>query len=174
MVVARALAVGAQQPHALGQLRAGGDHRAAVAPRTEVLGGVEAEAAEGPVRADALAAVARAVRLAGVLQHLDARFARQCENRVEIDGGPEQVHGDHAARARGEGLATSSAVIRCESGSTSIGTGTAPTALTASAVAMKELVGTITSSPLPISSARSASASASVPEETPIAKSLSQ
>ena len=45
--------------------------------------------------------------------------------------------------------------------------GTAPTALTASAVAMNELAGTITSSPGPISSARSASASASVPEETP-------
>ena len=45
----------------------------------------------------------------------------------------------------------------------------APTALTASAVAMNELVGTITSSPGPISRARSASASASVPEETPTA-----
>ncbi len=47
----------------------------------------------------------------------------------------------------------------------------APTAQTASAVAMKELAGTITSSPGPTSSARRASASASVPEETPTAKS---
>ena len=66
---------------------------------------------------------------------------------------------------------TISAVIRWESGSTSTSRGVAPTALTASAVAMKEFDGTITSSPGPISSARSASASASVPEETPTANS---
>ena len=63
--------------------------------------------------------------------------------------------------------ATCSAVIRCVDGSTSTSFGVAPTQLTASAVAMNEFVGTMTSSPGPISSARSASEIASVPEETP-------
>ena len=45
VVVARTLAVGAQQPHALGELRDRGHHRAAVAPGAEVLRRVEAEAA---------------------------------------------------------------------------------------------------------------------------------
>ncbi len=71
VVVARALAVCAQQPHAVGQLGRRGHDRAAVAPRAEVLGGVEAEAAERPERADAPAAVARAVGLAGVLDDVD-------------------------------------------------------------------------------------------------------
>ena len=69
---------------------------------------------------------------------------------------------------------TISAVISAVSGSTSTRTGVAPTALTASAVAMKELVGTMTSSPGPMPSARSASSSASVPEETPTACSVPQ
>ena len=63
--------------------------------------------------------------------------------------------------------ATCSAVSRCVVGSTSTSFGVAPTQLTASAVAMNEFAGTITSSPGPISSARSASEIASVPEETP-------
>ena len=61
------------------------------------------------------------------------------------------------------------AVISCVSGSTSAKRGRAPTRLTASAVAMNELAGTTTSSPGPTSSARRASTSASVPEETPTA-----
>jgi hypothetical protein len=46
--------------------------------------------------------------------------------------------------------------------------------LTASAVAMNVLAGTTTSWPGPMPSARSDSASASVPEATPIASSASQ
>src|SRR3954471_22730678 len=62
------------------------------------------------------------------------------------------------------------AVTSAVSGSTSTKHGRAPTSVTASAVAMNELAGTITSSPGPIRSARSASARASVPEATPTAK----
>ena len=64
---------------------------------------------------------------------------------------------------------TASAVIRCVDGSTSTSLGVAPTQLTASAVAMKEFDGTMTSSPGPMSIARSAREMASVPEETPTA-----
>ena len=46
-------------------------------------------------------------------------------------------------------------------------TGIARTPSTASAVAMKVLTGTITSSPSPISRARSVSSKAEVPEDTP-------
>jgi hypothetical protein len=69
---------------------------------------------------------------------------------------------------------TPSGVTRCVSGSTSTSTGVAPIQLTASAVAMNELVGTSTSSPGPMPRARSASEIASVPLETPTAKSVSQ
>src|SRR3954471_8125011 len=62
--------------------------------------------------------------------------------------------------------ATCSAVTRCVDGSTSTNLGVAPIQLTASAVAMNEFAGTITSSPGPISSARRASEIASVPDET--------
>ena len=79
------------------------------------------------------------------------------------------------ARVRGPiAASTASGVIRCVSGSTSTNRGVAPAQLTASAVAMNEFVGTITSSPAPISSARSASEIASVPDETPTARSLPQ
>src|SRR5271154_7100561 len=61
------------------------------------------------------------------------------------------------------------ALTSCVSSSTSAKRGLAPRRLTASAVAMNELAGTTTSSPGPMSRARNASASASVPEETPTA-----
>ena len=70
--------------------------------------------------------------------------------------------------------ATCSAVIRCVSGSTSTSFGVAPTQLTASAVAMNEFDGTMTSSPGPMSSARSASEMASVPDETPTENAVPQ
>ena len=79
------------------------------------------------------------------------------------------------ARVRGPIAAcTSPAVSRCVSGSTSTSFGVAPARLTPSAVAMNEFAGTITSSPRPTPSARSARTIASVPEETPIAWSVSQ
>ena len=71
VAVARALAVRAQQAHAVGQLGSVGDDAAAVAPRAQVLGRVEAEAADVAQRPDAAAAVAGAVRLAGVLDDGD-------------------------------------------------------------------------------------------------------
>ena len=79
------------------------------------------------------------------------------------------------ARVRGPiAAATASAVRRWVSGSTSTRRGVAPARLTASAEAMNEFVGTMTSSPAPMSRARSASASASVPEERPTACRASQ
>ena len=55
------------------------------------------------------------------------------------------------ARVRGPiAASTRSAVIRCVSGSTSTSRGVAPARLTASAVAMNEFVGTMTSSPGPM------------------------
>ncbi len=51
----------------------------------------------------------------------------------------------------------------------STNTGVAPTAMIASTVAMKVLAGVMTSSPGPISNARSASSIAASPVPTPIA-----
>ena len=72
--------------------------------------------------------------------------------------------------------AISGAVSRPVSGSGSTRTGRAPARLTASAVAMNVLAGTITSSPAsaPTPSDFSTSTSASVPEPTPTACSASQ
>ena len=70
--------------------------------------------------------------------------------------------------------ATASAVSRWVSGSTSTSFGVAPARLTPSALAMNEFAGTMTSSPAPMPSAFMASTIASVPEETPTAKSVSQ
>ena len=61
-------------------------------------------------------------------------------------------------RVRGPiAASTASAVSRCVYGSTSTSRGVAPARLTASAVAMNEFDGTMTSSPAPMSSALSAS-----------------
>ncbi len=64
--------------------------------------------------------------------------------------------------------------MRAVSSRQSTNTGTAPMWLTASAVAMKVLTGTNTSSPGPTSAASSASLTASVPELTPTAWSQPQ
>ena len=90
------------------------------------------------------------MRLAGVLEHVDPRFAGQLKDRVHVDGGPEQVHRDHAAHARAE--------AGCDQlGGEQVGVGVdvdrhrhGAHRATASAVAMNELAGTITSSPGPI------------------------
>ena len=80
----------------------------------------------------------------------------------------EQVHRDDGSRAGREAALD---VGRRRSaggrGSQSTSTGVAPARATASAVAMKVLAGTITSSPGPMPSARSASSNASVPLATP-------
>ena len=68
---------------------------------------------------------------------------------------------------------TISAVSRAVLSSTSTKRGTAPLAVTASAVAMKLLLGTTTSSPGPTPAALSASSRAEVPDETPTAWSVS-
>ena len=61
-----------------------------------------------------------------------------------------------------------------ESGSTSTGTGRAPHSTTASNVAMNVCAGTTTSSPGPMSQARSVIFSASRPLPTPIAERVPQ
>ena len=79
----------------------------------------------------------------------------------------QRTDGDIAAAIR-------SAVSRPVNGSGSTSLGLAPARLTASAVAMNVLAGTMTSSPAPTPTAISANASASVPEPTPIACCVSQ
>ena len=102
MVVARALAVRAQQAHAIGEVGVARDDGSAVAPAAEVLRRVEREAADVAERADALAAVEGAVRLRRVLDHAEARGAGDLEDRVQIDGRAHQVDRDHRARARAD------------------------------------------------------------------------
>lgn len=82
-------------------------------------------------------------------------------------GWPNRCTGITAAVRGVQAAATCSAVISSVRGSTSTRTGRAPVATTASTVAMKVLAGTITSSPEPMPSARSASSSAAVPSLTP-------
>jgi hypothetical protein len=102
MVVAGLLTVRAQQAHPLGDLGVGRRHRAAVAPRPEVLGRVEREAPGVAQRADAAAVIARAVGLRGVLDHEQAGLARQREDRVHVDRLAIEVDRDDGARARAE------------------------------------------------------------------------
>src|SRR5271166_6154529 len=97
MAVARLLAVGAQQSYAICQIGDGRDDCASVAPASEVLRRIEAEAAECTEGADSSPAVARAVRLAGVLHDVHTGLAGERDDRIHLDGGAEQVHGDHAA-----------------------------------------------------------------------------
>ncbi len=145
--------------------RVGGHDRAAVAPAAEVLRRVEAEAADVADAADAAAAVEGAVRLARVLDHAQVRRAGDLEDRIQVDRRAHEVHG-MTQRVRGvdrrvDGLGGDQVG---RSGRRRRTRGVAPTQLTASAVAMNEFVGTITSSPGPMPSARSASEIASVPE----------
>ena len=76
VVVAGALAVGAEQADLLGDLLVVGDKRAAVAPRPEVLGRVEAEAADVAERAGPLALVDR--NTAGCEAQFRAAFLMGC------------------------------------------------------------------------------------------------
>ena len=73
-------------------------HRAGVAERAEVLARVEAERGEPAERADAPALVARAVRLARVLDERDAVRVAELDERVEIGRLPVEVDGDQRAR----------------------------------------------------------------------------
>jgi len=74
------------------------------------------------------------------------------------------------ARVRGEIARATAAESRLNvTGSMSTNTGVAPTRCTDPAVAKNENVGTMTSAPGPTPSAMSATISASVPEDTPIA-----
>ena len=82
--VLHARAVVAQHAEAVGQLRVVGGHGAAVAHGAQVLAGVEAPGHGVAMRAQALALVARAVRLRAILQHLEAMLAGNGQNFVPM------------------------------------------------------------------------------------------
>ncbi len=77
------------------------DH-AALAVGTEVLAGIEAEAAHVAEAADATALVLGAVRLAGILDHDQAVAARDLEDRIHVGRLAVQVHRDDGLGARGD------------------------------------------------------------------------
>ena len=168
--VARALAVRAQQAHPIGEVLVTGDDGAAVAPRAEVLGRVEGEAAGVAERADGTALVASPC--APGTRPRSPRRRRRRRPPGAGRGRPWIRRGGPGSRSGSRGVmcsATISAVSRCVRSSTSTRHGVAPARLTASAVAMNELAGTMTSSPGPTPSACRARTIASVPEETPTA-----
>ena len=158
-----ALAVRAQHPHPLGQLRVVGDDRARVAERAEVLRRIEAVRGQ---LAPSLALVLGAVRLRRVLEDRQRR-ARAAARRRRTGRRGEQgtiarVRSVTAARAD----AGSSVHV---AGSTSASTGGRSGAAIPVTVATHVFAAVITSSPGPTPSARSASSIASVPELTPTA-----
>ena len=75
-----------------------GEDRAAFAG-VEVLAGLEAEAAGDAVRPHLAPAPLGQVRLARVLDQRDAALLRDRQDRVEIGGGPAEVHRDDGPRA---------------------------------------------------------------------------
>src|SRR5947209_20222258 len=99
MVVARALAMRAQQSYALHELAIPRDHRTCVPPSAQVLRGIEREGACVPDGAHPAAAVARAVGLRGVLDDEEIPLRRQAHERLEVDGATIQVDRDHAANS---------------------------------------------------------------------------
>ena len=151
--MAGALAVGAEQTDLGGDRLVVGDQSAAVAPRPEVLGRVEGEAADVADRAGAPAFIGGAVGLAGVLDQVEVVLGAEVGERAHLDRAAVEVDRDHAAscggQRRGDDLRGQQRPLLVDIDES----GVAPTALTASAVAMKELVGTMTSSPGPISRA---------------------
>ena len=84
MLVLLARAPVAQQPQRVRELRVARRHQAALAERAEVLGRVEAEAAERAEPAGGRAAIARAVRLRGVLDHHEAVPLGQRTERIHV------------------------------------------------------------------------------------------
>ena len=96
-------AVVAQHAEAVGQLRVVGGDGAAVAQGAQVLAGIEAPGHGIAVRAQALALVARAVRLRAVFQHAQAVLAGNGQNCVHIGGLTVEMHRQDDFGARGDG-----------------------------------------------------------------------
>jgi hypothetical protein len=104
MPVPRPLTMAAQKPHAVVELRVIRDERATVAPSTQVLRWIEAEATEGRERSGPAAEAAGAVRLRRVLDDRHAGRATEGEDRlkfyraaVQVDGDDQRVLGPMAA-----------------------------------------------------------------------------
>ncbi len=101
MVLAR-LAVVAPLPDRGGQRLVVGGHQSAIAHPAQILAGIETETAQRAYRAAALALVARAVRLAGILDYLEPVFRRDGEDRLHVSRLPVQVHRNNRAGASGD------------------------------------------------------------------------
>jgi fructose-specific component phosphotransferase system IIB-like protein len=99
-----AAAMVAQQAHPVGDVVVVGDHHAAVAEPAEVLSGIEAEARRVTERADAAAAVARAVSLRRVLHDPEPARASDLAQWVHVARTPVQVHRHDRPRARPDGV----------------------------------------------------------------------
>src|SRR5213079_1912974 len=76
--------------------------RAPLAVGAEVLGGVEAEGGRLAEAADAPAAVARAVGLAGILDHGEVVTRGERQDGIEIGGPAVEMYGHDRPRARGD------------------------------------------------------------------------
>ena len=147
-----------------------GDDGPAVAERAEVLARVEAEGRRDAERSGRAARVRRAVGLRGILDDHEAPVRRATRHRPSILGMLPKSSTGITAAVRGVIAApTVSGVTISVRASTSTNLGVAPASDTASAVATNVFVGTTTSSPCPMPSARSVSSIASVPLATPTA-----
>ena len=102
VVVALFRAVVAKQAQPARQLGIGGGDRTALAVGAQILGEVEAEAAEVPDGSGAAAPVFSAVRLGGVLDDDQVMPRGDLHDRVHIGHLAVQVHGQDGSGARGD------------------------------------------------------------------------
>ena len=96
-------AVVAQPAQARGELGVVGGDRAAVAEGAEVLAGIEAPGDGVAMGAEALALIAGAMGLGGVLDDPQAMAAGDGEDGVQVGGLAVEVHRDQGAGAGGDG-----------------------------------------------------------------------
>src|SRR6185437_8534083 len=99
--IALAPAIFAQRLETPGKTVVAGHHHAAIAERTEILGGIEAERGEIAEAARTPPGEARAMALCAILDDTGAVAARQIEKGGEIGGLAVEMHGDDRGDAPG-------------------------------------------------------------------------
>ena len=155
MFVEHHLAVIDDQPAAARDLRIVGDDHAAL-PGHDVLRLLKAEHASIAERAGLAAVPCRAGRLRGVLDDRQPVASGDRQQGIHVGDVAGQVHGHDRPGARPMAARTDSGSMQKVSGSTSTKTGIELNSRTALAVALKEIAGTMTSSPGPTPAAAKA------------------
>ena len=169
MVVLDPSAVRAKRTHALRYVSSRGNEHAAVAKGAQVLRREKTEGGSIAERPNANPIDGRADGLCAILDDCEAVPRRNRHNLMHRGRVPVKMHRNDCARSRRDRRLDALRVDVIVFGSMSANTGVAPTIAIASALATNVNGVVMTSSPGPMSRARSAKCRASVPELTPTA-----